>query len=114
MYWLHPPLLRAFGLRRKIGLGRWFEVALRVLTSLRFLRGTAFDPFGRTTARRLERDLIAWYEALLATLVERIETIGLPRALEVVNSAALIRGYEEIKERGAAHARERVEKLLNG
>ena len=67
----------------------------------------------RTAARKLERDLIAWYEALLATLVAGIETIGLPRALEVANSAALIRGYEDIKERGAAHARETAEKLLS-
>jgi len=112
-YWLHPPLLRALGMRGKIGLGSWFEVPLRALASLRFLRGTPFDPFGYTAARRLERDLIGWYETLLTTVVDRIESIGLPRALEVANCAALIRGYEEIKQDAAAHARETAEKLLH-
>jgi indolepyruvate ferredoxin oxidoreductase len=117
VYWLHPPLLRALGMRHKLQLGRVFgrsfELLLRVLASLRFVRGTAFDPFGRTAARQLERDLIGWYEALLATVVERIESMGLPRALEVAECAALIRGYEDIKERAAAAARERAEKLLD-
>ncbi len=113
VYWLHPPLLRDLGLRRKLELGHWVEVGFRALASLRFLRGTAFDPFGRTAARRLERDLIRWYEDLLATLVARSESLSRTRALEVAESAALIRGYEEIKRRGAAQAKEKADKLLN-
>ena len=32
--------------RTKLRLGRWFTPALRALAAARFLRGTAFDPFG--------------------------------------------------------------------
>ena len=39
--------------------------AFRLLARLRLLRGTPFDPFGRTAERRAERRLIAEYEAVL-------------------------------------------------
>jgi indolepyruvate ferredoxin oxidoreductase len=44
---LHPPLLPALGLRRKLRLGRWITPALHLLRAGRRLRGTLFDPFGR-------------------------------------------------------------------
>src|SRR5215470_15512889 len=41
-YWhLHPPLLRALGLKRKIRLGSWFTPAFSLLSALKGLRGTA-------------------------------------------------------------------------
>ena len=45
-YKLHPPMLRALGRRKKIGLGPRSHVALRVLAKGKRLRGTRFDPFG--------------------------------------------------------------------
>src|SRR5690606_2293347 len=56
-YRLHPPILRALGLRRKLSLGRWFRPVLALLAALRRLRGTPFDPFGHTHVRRVEREL---------------------------------------------------------
>src|SRR5262249_42760811 len=38
-YRFHPPVLRSLGLERKLSLGRWFEVPLRLLRRLRGLRG---------------------------------------------------------------------------
>src|SRR5205823_7991034 len=43
---LHPPLLRALGLERKVKLGGWFVVAFRALRAARRLRGTPLDAFG--------------------------------------------------------------------
>ena len=37
---LHPPLLRALGLKRKLRLGRWFIPVLKALRRLRVIRGT--------------------------------------------------------------------------
>src|SRR4029450_13745958 len=62
---LHPPPLRALGLRRKLRLGPWFRPALRALRAVRRLRGTPFDPFGYAAVRREERRLVPWYRDLV-------------------------------------------------
>src|SRR5690606_11554396 len=41
---LHPPVLRALGLQRKITLGRWATPVFRLLRAMRRLRGTPLDP----------------------------------------------------------------------
>ena len=63
---LHPPLLRALGLKRKLKLGRWFVPAFRLLRSMRRLRGTPLDPFGLARVRRVERRLVGEYEELVS------------------------------------------------
>ena len=62
VYHLHPPILRALGFRRKLSLGGWVRPFLGVLAGLKGLRGTALDPFGHLASRRLERELIGWYQ----------------------------------------------------
>ena len=56
-YRLHPPLLRAMGLQRKIALGRWFDGAFVGLRAMRRVRGSRADIFGYSRMRRLEREL---------------------------------------------------------
>jgi hypothetical protein len=60
---LHPPVLRALGMKRKIALGAWFRPGFRLLYAMRHLRGTRLDPFGRATVRVTERALIEEYTA---------------------------------------------------
>jgi len=71
--WLAPPLLGlkdAEGRPRKIAFGGWMlDLVFPVLAQMKGLRGTPFDPFGATEERRMERRLIAEYQADL----ERIE-----------------------------------------
>ena len=62
---LHPPILRALGMKRKIKLGRWFVPFFRMLRSMRRLRGRAIDPFGQAKVRRVERELIGEYRELV-------------------------------------------------
>ena len=97
-YHLHPPLLRALGLRRKLALGADFEPGLHALVSLRRLRGTPFDPFGYTRARRLERELARWYENLLDELCAALSADNRRDVLEIAGLAQEIRGFESIKE----------------
>ena len=47
---------------------------LRALAKLKFLRGTAFDPFGRTEERRAERALVSGYEKLMEEILPRLNT----------------------------------------
>jgi indolepyruvate ferredoxin oxidoreductase len=90
---LHPPLLRALGMRRKLALGRTAGPAFRVLRSMRRVRGGWFDLFGHTALRRLERELIAEYVAV----VERLNGAPEELALRIAALPDLVRGYEEIK-----------------
>ena len=114
---LHPPLLRALGLRRKIRFATWTAPFFRLLARARFLRGTFFDPFGHTELRRLERALPAEYIAAIDRMLPKLESIGLELALSLAELPDQVRGYEELKlERIAAYreALETIEALLEG
>ena len=108
---LHPPLLRALGMRRKLKLGGWFVPALRLLRHGRRLRGTPLDPFGYAHVRRVERALPGEYLALVEEALRRLEPATLPTALEIAGLPDLVRGYEQIKLDGVARFRARAEQL---
>jgi indolepyruvate ferredoxin oxidoreductase len=108
---LHPPLLRALGLRRKLRLGRWFLPALRLLRHGKPLRGTPLDVFGYTRVRRVERGLPGEYLALVDLALERLTTATLDVALEIAALPELVRGYEEIKLAGVVRFHERALEL---
>ena len=95
---LHPPLLRRFGLHRKMRAGQWFRYPLLALKHLKVLRGTPFDLFGYAAHRRKERELITWYRSLIETVLERVTPDNLDVALEIAAIPDQIRGYEKIKE----------------
>jgi indolepyruvate ferredoxin oxidoreductase len=96
-YRLHPPVLRALGLKRKISLGPWFRPAFATLVAMRRLRGTALDPFGRTEVRRTERALITEYREVIAQLLTGLTQANQDLALEIAALPDMIRGYENIK-----------------
>ena len=108
---LHPPLLRALGMQRKLKLGRWFVPAFRALWRARVLRGTPLDPFGYAHVRRVERALPGEYLALVELALERLDAETLPVALEVAALPELVRGYEEIKLAGVERFRTRAAEL---
>ena len=108
-YHLHPPLLRALGWKKKLRLGPWFRVPLRMLAALKPLRGTPFDPFGYARVRREERALIDWYRDLV---LQCLQLEDLQSALEVVDLPDQIRGYEQIKLRKISGVRAEAERRL--
>ncbi|MBA3262446.1 MAG: indolepyruvate ferredoxin oxidoreductase family protein [Thermoleophilaceae bacterium] len=108
---LHPPLLRAMGLDRKLKLGSWFVPSFRALYRMRRLRGTRLDPFGRARVRRLERELVVEYEEMVAEALARLTPESHATALELLELPDVIRGYEEIKLRNVALFRKRAQPL---
>jgi indolepyruvate ferredoxin oxidoreductase len=106
---LHPPLLRAMGLDRKLKLGRWFVPSFRALYRMRRLRGTKLDPFGHAKARRVERELVGEYEEMVARALAKLTPDNHATALELLELPDLIRGYEEIKLRNVVLFRKRVQ-----
>jgi len=79
--------------------GPWMLKAFGVLARLRFLRGTALDPFGRTAERRAERALIKDYrETLLRSILPKLDRGNLDAAVALANLPEHIRGYGHVKE----------------
>ncbi len=95
---LHPPTLRALGMGRKLQLGPSSKPAMVALAKMKGLRGTAADPFGRTSMRRTERALIEEYielvDKLIPMLVERPDD-----AVRIAGMIDQVRGFESVKER---------------
>jgi indolepyruvate ferredoxin oxidoreductase len=110
-YHLHPPILRALGWRRKIRLGSWFDTVFRLLTRLKGLRGTAFDPFGRAHVRRVERELIGEYRGLIEHALVGLAPETYETAVKLAELPDLIRGYEEVKLANVRRFREEIQKL---
>jgi len=97
---LAPPLFArrdAQGRPVKARYGAWMWRAFGLLAKFRFLRGTAFDPFGRTEERRMERQLIADYEASILRVLERLPEIDHDRALALAGVPEQIRGFGHVK-----------------
>jgi indolepyruvate ferredoxin oxidoreductase len=94
---LHPPLLRALGVQRKLRLGRWFIPVLKALRRLRVLRGTPFNIFGYAKVRRVERRLIAEYRQLIESLLPDLTEENYVVAVQIAELPDMIRGYEGIK-----------------
>jgi indolepyruvate ferredoxin oxidoreductase len=110
-YNLHPPLLRALGLTRKLKFGAWFDGAFRALRSMKGLRGTALDPFGRAAVRRVERALPGEYRAMIERTLGGLSRDTYERAVRAARLPDVIRGYEDIKLGNVDKYREEVRAL---
>ncbi|MDX6745129.1 indolepyruvate ferredoxin oxidoreductase family protein [Actinocorallia sp. A-T 12471] len=106
VFHLHPPMLRRLGLKKKLPLGRPYELAFHVLRRMRRLRDTPFDVFAHDPDRKTERALILEYERLVADLLSG----DLPYAERVALAASAegVKGYGPLKEAAATAWRARV------
>ena len=96
----------------KKSFGPWLLPAMKLLARLKFLRGTAFDPFGWMAERRQERQLVADYEAVIESLLPGLDRQRLATATEIAALPDLIRGYGPVKQRAIAQFRARHAELL--
>ena len=83
-----------------------------LLAGLRGLRGTAFDIFGRSPDRKLERDLITAYEKDVAATLGALSPVTLDTAVELLSLPDRIRGYGPVKEKAAKDAQARHAQLV--
>jgi indolepyruvate ferredoxin oxidoreductase len=106
---LAPPLLArtdpATGEPKKMSFGPWLFGAFRVLAKFKRLRGTPLDPFGYTHERRIERRLIADYQALLGEIIERLTPDNHAVAVALASIPEKIRGFGPVKQRHLAAAK---------
>jgi indolepyruvate ferredoxin oxidoreductase len=114
-YHLAPPLLaqrNEKGELQKRAYGPWMLGAFKVLSKLKFLRGTALDPFGHTEERRTERALIGQYRQGIETVLATLGPQTREHALEVARWPEAIKGYGHVKERHLAKAQARWAQLM--
>lgn len=115
VFHLAPPFMggtASDGRPKKRAFGAWMLPAFRVLARLKLLRGTPLDPFGRTAERRMERALIAEFEADMAEVLPKVTPATLPVARELAELPLTIRGYGPVKEANAGKAAARRLALL--
>ncbi|SNX70452.1 indolepyruvate ferredoxin oxidoreductase [Cereibacter ovatus] len=111
---LAPPFLAGKGQERpkKRQFGPWVIPAFRLLAALKSLRGTPLDPFGWNPERRLERRLIAEFEADMAEILPKLRPETIELARDLTRLPLSIRGYGPVKEASAAQAALRRADLL--
>ncbi len=113
-YHLAPPMLSRKGpdgRPKKIEFGPWVARLFPVLAWMKRFRGTALDVFGYTSERKMERRLIADYEADLE-LIRSCFSAMPEAAVELAELPEKIRGFGPVKEANAKKAAQRRTELL--
>lgn len=113
---LAPPLLArpdpSTGLPTKMSFGPWMMKAFGLLARMKGLRGTWLDVFGRTAERKMERKLIADYEALLDEIISKLDPENHALAVALASIPEKIRGFGHVKERHLKSAKAEEAMLL--
>jgi indolepyruvate ferredoxin oxidoreductase len=115
-FYMAPPAIskpREGQAPRKVRLGPWMMPALKVLAHGKRLRGTAFDFFGKTEERKMERALIEDYLARIDALLPSLSAEKLKAAVELAALPLTMRGYGHVKLANVALARVREAELLH-
>lgn len=115
-YHMAPPLLSwkkdARGRPIKRQFGPWLRPALGLLARMKGLRGSALDLFGYTEERRLNRELIDWYEQALTSIASAGPSASFD-ALEAIAKTPLdMRGFGPVWMAAAEKQREKAEAEL--
>jgi indolepyruvate ferredoxin oxidoreductase len=71
---------------------------LVLLAKAKGLRNTPFDPFGQSTARRVERQLVSDYETLVSEVIETLSPTNHSLAARILGLADSVRGYGPVKD----------------
>jgi indolepyruvate ferredoxin oxidoreductase len=117
---LAPPIMGRRGndgSPRKSSFGPWMMKGFRVLAAMKGLRGTAFDLFGYSAERRMERRLLAQYERDLELVAGALAPGKVDAAVALASVPTLIRGYGHVRQASvekAAGERQRLLERLSG
>lgn len=111
-----PPLISRIdtntGRPKKREFGGWIFPALSLLAKFKFLRGTAFDPFGSLKDRKMERVLIGEYETIIEEIIQGLTTDNYDLAVKIASLPDKIRGYGPVKEETLIKTKIRCNDLL--
>ena len=112
---LAPPVLGGTGpdgRPKKREFGAWILPLFRLLARMKGLRGSAFDPFGRSAERQEERAAIARFEGDMAEVFQLLTPENLATAQELAALPMSVRGYGPVRAAAAQQADVRRAALL--
>ncbi len=114
---LAPPLLSkrdpVSGHLKKRTFGPWIMPMFKMLSKLKFLRGSALDVFSYTQERKKERALITDYCKAIETILEKLTIGNHATAVGIANLPAQVRGFGHVKEQSMSEFYPKLETLLN-
>ena len=114
-YLMAPPLIAkkdSQGHLKKKKFGPWMKTAFRLMKQFKGLRGTAFDPFGWTEERKMERGLRDTYLARVDEMSGQLTRKNHELAVAIASIPDEIRGYGHVKEASVEAAKGHEEELL--
>jgi indolepyruvate ferredoxin oxidoreductase len=100
------------GRLRKSEFGPWMFRAFKLLAKFKGLRGGAFDVFGYTAERKMERRLIDEYFQTVEELGVGLSRENHALAVEIASIPEQIRGYGHIKDANCAKEHARWDELM--
>jgi indolepyruvate ferredoxin oxidoreductase len=113
---LAPPLIAEkdpnTGHLKKRMYGPWMLKAFAVLKNFKGLRGTAFDPFGYTEERKMERAVISEYEELLSEIESSLNADNYDLAVQLAALPMKMRGFGHVKDANVKKAKAEWQNLL--
>ncbi|WP_323782141.1 indolepyruvate ferredoxin oxidoreductase family protein [Thalassovita sp.] len=111
---LAPPILAKKGYKgrpQKREFGPGMMRMFRLLARMKRLRGTPFDPFGRSEERKMERALIQQYETDMVKLAQTLSPDAMDAAVALAELPLQIRGFGPVKAQNEVKASKQREAL---
>ena len=116
-FYLAPPLLAkrdSQGVLLKKSYSAKMMSAFKFLARLKFLRGTALDPFGYTAERRHERELVVRYQVAIRAILPTLSPSTHANALALAKIPEGIRGFGHVKAQAMHQALDTFERVSRG
>jgi indolepyruvate ferredoxin oxidoreductase len=96
----------------KAEFGSWMWRAFKLLAKFKGLRGGAFDIFGYSEERKMERALIVEYREMIEALLAGLDAGNVANAVELANLPEQVRGFGHVKEAAVAKFHAEKARLL--
>tara|TARA_B100000953_G_C17974820_1_gene407232 strand:- start:253 stop:1131 length:879 start_codon:yes stop_codon:yes gene_type:complete len=116
-FYLSPPIFykkdKVTGNPLKIKFGQWFINIFKIISKLKFLRGTLFDPFGYLQERKNERRLVKDYKNTVLEIGKKLTLNNYDNAVDIASLPDQIRGFGHVKEKNLRVAEECKNNLMN-
>ncbi|TCL01125.1 indolepyruvate ferredoxin oxidoreductase [Shimia isoporae] len=111
-YHMAPPVLPlgkdARGRPNKVTLGTWMGPVMGRLAKMKGLRGGMLDPFRFSADRKLDRELIRWFEAVLDLVAAKYSEASHEACAALIAAPGDIRGYGPVREKAAENVQSKM------